>query len=197
MNNTLLPIIDGNDRALLYALAEVLVQAGIINSEQFNQSYQKWQNQLQSVSPEPPSAFPTPRPDPAIAEPLAPREIKTIMIVDDVAFIREMIKRTLVINGYIIVAEANNGKEAVDQFQKLKPDMVLMDIEMKGMNGLEALRNIRGINPHVPVVIMTGNPQKDYVKEALRFGSTDFLVKPIDVNRLLNVMNKITGKTNS
>ena len=115
---------------------------------------------------------------------------RSVLVVDDVPHIRSMIKSALKMNGYFVIAEADEGTKAVSLFTELQPDYVLMDIEMKGMNGLDALRQIRSFNKKVPVIIMTGNPDKDYLIEAMNYGSADFIVKPVDVNRLIKVMKK-------
>ncbi len=178
----------------MYALADVLINSGIIDTEDLKQSIIKWRKHMGVESKEEPLAFLSPKQIDCNEILTAPslESVRNIMIVDDVVFIREMIKRTLLLNGYKVIAEAGNGEEAVEKFNANKPDLVLMDIEMKKMSGLEALRIIRESDTITPVVIMTGNPKKDYLKEALKWGTTDFIIKPVDINRLLTVLNKFS-----
>ncbi len=188
-------MIDGNSenqpdgkRAFEYALAELLIDSGIISADDFKESLLKWQRKLGVETGEDPLSFLQ------ITPPLTDYDLpelpkpKTVMIVDDVKFIRDLIRTTLSMHGYTVVAEAENGWEALELFNKKHPNYVIMDIEMKGMNGLQALQDIRKIDKHVPVIIMTGNAKKEYLKEAKDHGMTDFLVKPIDVDRLLSVL---------
>ncbi len=180
------------EQVFVYALADVLINSGIIDTDDLRQTIIKWRKHMGVETQEEPLAFLAPKPvvpdeDQAIS---SPKTINTIMIVDDVVFIREMIKRTLILNGYNVVAEAGNGLEAVGIFHDVQPDLVLMDIEMKKMSGLDALRIIRETDTTTPVVIMTGNPKKNYLQEALKWGTTDFIIKPVDINRLLTVLKK-------
>ncbi|MEW6234776.1 MAG: response regulator [Candidatus Omnitrophota bacterium] len=197
-------------RIFQYALAEALISSGVIDAEELKHSIIKWRKLLNVDSKEDPLAFlaikapsegeiDSPKSKisakstasaPSASHPPLPKR-RRIMIVDDVLYIREMVKTTLVMHGYVVAAEADNGREAIQIFQELRPDIVLTDIEMKGMNGLELLREIRKIDQTAPVIIMTGNPNKDYVKEAFGAGMTDFIVKPIDMMRLLSVLRKV------
>ena len=81
-----------------------------------------------------------------------------ILVVDDAAFMRMMIKDILVKNGFEVVGEASNGAEAVIRFGELEPDLVTMDITMPEMDGITALKEIRKTHPNLPVVLITGNP---------------------------------------
>ncbi|RJP20426.1 MAG: response regulator [Candidatus Omnitrophota bacterium] len=175
-------------RAFEFALAELLIDTGIIGAEDFKRSLLKWRRKLGVDAAEDPLAFLQITPpvfDFMVPEPPRP---KTVMIVDDVKFIRELIRTTVTMHGYSVIAEAQNGLEALELFKTKRPDCVIMDIEMKGMSGLQALHDIRKIDKKVTVILMTGNPKKEYLKEALDYQMTDFLVKPIDVNRLLAVL---------
>jgi len=197
-------------RVFQYALAEALISSGVIDAEEFKNTIIKWRKLLNVNSKDDPLAFlaiqasseeviesPKSKTSAKSAAPAAssthapiPKR-RRIMIVDDVPYIREMVKTTLVMHGYIVTAEADNGREAIQIFQELRPDIVLTDIEMKGMDGLELLREIRKIDSAAPVIIMTGNPHKEYVKKAFDAGMTDFIVKPIDMMRLLSVLGKV------
>ena len=110
---------------------------------------------------------------------------KRILVADDAAFMRMMIKDILVKNGYEIAGEAGNGKEAVEQYQKLKPDLVLMDITMPVMDGIEALKEIRAADPSARVIMCTAMGQEAMVIECIKAGARDFIVKPFTANRVL------------
>ena len=178
------------------ALIEHLMETGIIDTEEFKHSVAKWRQKMGLEEGEDPLGFLSSKVMPVMEE--APAGEKsaaatTILLVDNVKFIRDLIKSTLASYGYHKFVEGENGYEAVELFNKHKPDLVMMDVEMKGMNGLEALREIRKTNKKTPVIIMTGNPTQDYVKMAVEFGMTDFVAKPLDVNRVLGVIQKLLG----
>ena len=181
-----------DERAFQFALTELLIDSGIIGADEFKDSLVKWRKKLGVESLEAPLAFLARKPQPRRGEfPGLPVK-KTVLVVDDVQLVREMIKSALAQHGFTVIAEAENGTEALEMFRKKRPSFVLMDIEMKGMSGIEALRSIRKIDAKTPVIIMTGNPQREYVQQALECGMTDFIVKPLDVNRLLAVLGKFT-----
>ncbi len=114
---------------------------------------------------------------------------KTVMIADPIKPSRKMLRATLEVNGYKIVAEANKGLQTVRFYTEHKPDIILIDIEMNGMEGLDALRQIRSFDPHVPVILMTGDIESDYLKEALKDREEDYLTKPVDIDRLLSLLS--------
>ena len=103
---------------------------------------------------------------------------KNILIVDDAAFMRMMIKDILTKNGYNIAAEAENGKIAVDKYNEVKPDLVLMDITMPEMDGIQALKTIKGNDPNAMVIMCSAMGQQAMVIEAIQSGAKDFIVKP-------------------
>jgi len=183
------------ERAYLYALIDHLIDNGIMDVEEFRRSLQKWFKNLEVDGLGDPLGFLKPKPKIEVVDDLSPPEHRyTVLIVDDLKFMRELIRSTLSANGFTIVAEAENGYEAVEKFKTHRPDIVITDIEMKGMNGLEVLNAIRAIDRNVPVIIMTGHPEREYVQKALSYGMTDFIVKPLDVNRLLAVLKQFTQK---
>ncbi len=113
-----------------------------------------------------------------------------VLIVDDSLFMRNHVARLLQDSGYETL-QAANGLEALDNFCAQKPDIVIMDITMPHMNGLEALTRIRECNPEARVIIVTALSQKTVVSQALRLGAKDFLVKPFSPERLLAAIEKI------
>ena len=116
-----------------------------------------------------------------------------ILLVDDAAFMRKVIKDTLTKSGYTDIYEAKDGVEAVDQYNSLKPDLVIMDITMPNMDGLEALKAIRGSDPNANVVMCSAMGQETMVIDAVRSGAKDFIVKPFKAERVLKTVNSIVG----
>ncbi len=115
---------------------------------------------------------------------------KRVLIVDDAAFMRMMIKNILTKNGFEVVGEASNGLEAVKLYQELKPDLVTMDITMPEMDGIEALKKIKEIDPNAKVIMVSAMGQQQLVIEAIQAGARDFIVKPFQPDRLLEAVNK-------
>jgi two-component system chemotaxis response regulator CheY len=115
---------------------------------------------------------------------------KRIMIVDDAIFMRMKLKDIVEKNGYEVVAEAQNGAEAIEKYRAERPEIVTMDITMPEMNGIEALKGIRQIDPHAKVVMCSAMGQQAMVMEAIQAGATDFIVKPFETDRVLDSLVK-------
>ena len=118
---------------------------------------------------------------------------KKILLVDDAAFMRKMIKDTLVKNGYTEVFEAVDGADAVEKFGEIGPDLVVMDITMPNMDGLEALKAIRAKDSGANVVMCSAMGQESMVMDAVRSGAKDFIVKPFKPDRVLKTVSTILG----
>lgn len=116
-----------------------------------------------------------------------------ILLVDDAAFMRMMIKDTLSKNGYTDLYEAADGAQAVERYDELHPDLVIMDITMPNMDGLEALKAIRGKDPSATVVMCSAMGQESMVIEAIKSGAKDFIVKPFKPDRILKTVSSIVG----
>lgn len=116
-----------------------------------------------------------------------------ILVVDDAAFMRKVIKDTLSKAGYTDLHEAVDGANAVEQFNALKPDLVLMDITMPNMDGLEALKAIRAADSNANVVMCSAMGQESMVMDAVRSGAKDFIVKPFKPDRVLKTVSNILG----
>ena len=116
---------------------------------------------------------------------------KSILICDDAAFMRMMIKDILVKNGYNIAGEAENGVKAVEKYQETKPDLVLMDITMPEMDGIQALKKIKAIDANASVVMCSAMGQQAMVIEAIQAGAKDFIVKPFQAERVLEAVKKL------
>ncbi|MCM3739036.1 response regulator [Oceanobacillus luteolus] len=118
---------------------------------------------------------------------------KKILIVDDAAFMRMMIKDILTKNGYEVVGEAQDGREAVEKFKELQPDLVTMDITMPEMDGISALKEIKTINPDAVVIMCSAMGQQAMVIDAIQAGAKDFIVKPFQADRVLEAIQKALG----
>lgn len=118
---------------------------------------------------------------------------KKILLVDDAAFMRMMLKDILTKNGYEVVGEAENGAKAVEKYGELKPDLVTMDITMPEMDGISALKNIRSIDSNAKVVMCSAMGQQAMVIEAIQAGAKDFIVKPFQADRVLEAVKKVIG----
>lgn len=116
-----------------------------------------------------------------------------IMICDDAAFMRMMIKDILTKNGYEIAAEAENGAVAVEKYSDAKPDLVLMDITMPDMDGIQALKKIKEIDPNANIIMCSAMGQQAMVIEAIQSGAKDFIVKPFQAERVLEAVKKVVG----
>lgn len=116
-----------------------------------------------------------------------------ILLVDDAAFMRMMVKDTLTKNGYTDLYEAADGLQAVEKYQEIHPDLVIMDITMPNMDGLEALKTIKSKDPGACVVMCSAMGQEAMVIEAIKSGAKDFIVKPFKPDRILKTVTTILG----
>ena len=118
---------------------------------------------------------------------------KNILICDDAAFMRMMIKDILTKNEYTVAGEAENGAKAVEKYTELKPDLVLMDITMPEMDGIQALKKIRELDPKASVIMCSAMGQQAMVIESIQSGAKDFIVKPFQADRVLEAVRKVVG----
>lgn len=116
-----------------------------------------------------------------------------VLIVDDAAFMRMMIKDILSKNGFEIVGEAENGQKALEKYQDLKPDLTTMDITMPEMDGITAVKEIKKIDPNAKVIMCSAMGQQAMVIEAIQCGARDFIVKPFQPDRVLEAVRKAVG----
>ncbi|MBN1368580.1 MAG: response regulator [Dehalococcoidales bacterium] len=114
----------------------------------------------------------------------------TIMVVDDAMFMRRKCAQLLVDQGHQVV-EASNGAEAIAKYKECKPDGVLLDITMPDVDGLQALKGMKEIDPEARVAMCTAMGQQSIVIEALKSGAIDFVVKPFDANRVKAAVQKL------
>ena len=114
---------------------------------------------------------------------------KTILVVDDAAFMRMMVRDILAREGYVI-QEAVNGRDAVEKYDEIRPDLVTMDITMPEMDGLAALKAIRTVHPEARVLMVSAMGQQKLIVEALAEGAIDFLVKPFQPTKVLETVKR-------
>lgn len=118
---------------------------------------------------------------------------KRVLIVDDAAFMRIKLKDILEKNNYEVAGEAENGHEAIEKYQELQPDIVTMDITMPEMDGVEALKEIKGIDPDASILMCSAMGQQSMVMDAIRAGALDFIVKPFDTERVIRALDKVNN----
>ena len=118
---------------------------------------------------------------------------KSILVCDDAAFMRMMIKDILTKGGYIIAGEAENGLKAVEKYKETKPDLVMMDITMPEMDGIQALKKIKEADPSATIIMCSAMGQQAMVIESIQSGAKDFIVKPFDKDRVLEAVKKAVG----
>ena len=118
---------------------------------------------------------------------------KNILICDDAAFMRMMFKDILTKNGYNVAGEAENGAKAVEKYSDVKPDLVLMDITMPEMDGIQALKKIKELDPAASVIMCSAMGQQAMVIESIQSGAKDFIVKPFQADRVIEAVKKVVG----
>ena len=116
-----------------------------------------------------------------------------ILVVDDAAFMRMMVKDILTKGGYNVVGEAENGVVAVQKYSELKPDLVTLDITMPEMDGIQALKKIKEVDGGANVIMCSAMGQQSMVIEAIQNGAKDFIVKPFQADRVLEAVKKVIG----
>lgn len=116
---------------------------------------------------------------------------KKVLIVDDAAFMRMLLKDIVTKAGFEVVGEATNGVEAVEKYKELKPDIVTMDITMPEMNGIEAVKKIKEIDPNAKIIMCSAMGQQAMVIEAIQAGAKDFIVKPFQPARVIEALQKL------
>jgi two-component system chemotaxis response regulator CheY len=116
-----------------------------------------------------------------------------VLIVDDAAFMRMMLKDILVKHGFEIAGEAVNGKDAIEKYRDLKPDLVTLDITMPEMDGLTAIKEIKKVDPEARVIMCSAMGQQAMVIDAIQSGAKDFIVKPFQADRVNEAVKKALG----
>jgi len=118
---------------------------------------------------------------------------KTILLVDDAAFMRMMLKDILTKNGYDVVGEAENGVIAIEKYKELKPNLVILDITMPEMDGIQAAKGIKAFDAGATIIMCSAMGQQAMVIESIQSGAKDFIVKPFQPDRVLEAVKKVIG----
>lgn len=116
-----------------------------------------------------------------------------ILIVDDAAFMRMMIRDILSKNGFEVVGEAQDGAQAIEKYKELKPDLITMDITMPEMDGISALKEIKKMDGNAKVIMCSAMGQQAMVIDAIQAGAKDFIVKPFQADRVIEAIKKTLG----
>jgi two-component system chemotaxis response regulator CheY len=120
-----------------------------------------------------------------------------ILIVDDALFMRKLLSDILTEDGHLIVGEAENPKEAIELFKKLRPDVVTMDIimpEIEGIDALKAIKEILKIDKEAKIIVVSAMGQKEFIVESLQAGAKDFIVKPFQPSNVRGVMRRVVSR---
>lgn len=115
----------------------------------------------------------------------------SVLIVDDAAFMRTSLKMMLERNGFTVIGEAENGAMAVQKYMELNPNIVTMDITMPVLDGIEATKKIKEIDPKANIIIVSAMGQEVYVRDAVVAGAKNFIVKPFKEEHVLKVLNSL------
>ncbi|TCZ79256.1 response regulator [Paenibacillus albiflavus] len=113
------------------------------------------------------------------------------MVVDDAAFMRLMIRNILEASGHQVIAEASNGKQAVELYKQHRPDLVTMDITMPEMDGIQAVKRIKQFDSSAKIIMCSALGQREFVLDAIFHGASDFIVKPINKDRVLEAVRNL------
>ena len=117
----------------------------------------------------------------------------SVIVTDDAAFMRLMLKTLFQTAGYEVIAEAENGRDAIEKYQQYQPDLMTMDITMPEMDGITALKEIKKLDPNAKVIMCSAMGQQAMVIDAIQAGAKDFVVKPFQADRVLEAINKTLG----
>jgi len=118
---------------------------------------------------------------------------KTILLVDDAAFMRMMLKDILTKNGYTVVGEAENGAKAIEKYKELKPSLVILDITMPELDGIQAAKGIKAEDSAALIIMCSAMGQQAMVIESIQARARDFIVKPFQPDRVLEAVKKVIG----
>lgn len=114
-----------------------------------------------------------------------------VLVVDDAAFMRMQLSDILQKGGHEVIGQAENGKEAIEKYMKLKPELVTMDITMPVMEGIDAVKGIKQLDPNARIIMCSAMGQQSMVVNAIQAGAKDFVVKPFQPDRVLDAISKV------
>lgn len=113
-------------------------------------------------------------------------DVKKVLIVDDSGYMRQVIRKHLENKGFEIAGEAQDGLEAIEMYDQIKPDIITMDISMKKVGGIEATKRIKALDKTAKIVIVSALGESRFIKEAIQAGAHDFIIKPFSEERLVS-----------
>ena len=125
---------------------------------------------------------------------VVPMSEKTVLIVDDISYVRKTLKQILTSQGFRVVGEAASGEEAIRLYEETQPHFVTMDLVMPVMNGVEATRSILKFDPQAKVIVLSGMMQENLVTEALLAGAKDYVVKPFQTQDVIRVIDRVLSE---
>jgi YesN/AraC family two-component response regulator len=114
-----------------------------------------------------------------------------ILIVDDSQIVRRNLKTILVKAGHEIIAEAENGMQAFNEYEKHKPDLITMDITMPLMDGVQAVKRIMAAHPEAKIIMVSAIDQKNMVLSAIQTGAKHYILKPFEPDKVIAVVNAV------
>lgn len=120
-----------------------------------------------------------------------PNNDKRILIVDDAAIIRRILRAMFTKNGFVVAGEAQDGQEGLDLYRQLQPDLVTMDITMPNMDGITATRSILGEYPEARIIMVSSVGQENVIREAIGIGALDFIVKPLKEEQIISAVKRV------
>ena len=122
---------------------------------------------------------------------------RTVLIVDDIAYVRKTLKQILSSHGFKIVGEAENGEQALDLFRETNPDLITMDLVMPLLNGVDATRMILKLDPEAKIIILSAMMQENLVTEAILAGAKDYILKPFNSEEVIKTVNQVLNENAS
>jgi two-component system chemotaxis response regulator CheY len=120
--------------------------------------------------------------------------MKKVLIADDSAFMRSVIRRLLEKQGFTVAAEAENGAVCIEQYKLHKPDIVTMDVTMSGMDGIQALQALMELDPAAKVIMISSLGQESVIRTAISLGARSFIVKPFTEAHVAAVLKEVMGR---
>ena len=119
---------------------------------------------------------------------------RKVIVVDDAPIVRLMLKDILLENGYEVIGECSNGKEAVTKYMEMKPDLMTMDIIMPEKDGIQALEEILAVDRNAKIVMVSAVDQRESLMQAIKLGAVDYIVKPFENDRVVSALKNALGE---
>ncbi len=117
-----------------------------------------------------------------------------ILVTDDARFMRLMLVKILKRQGHEIVGEAQNGEEAIEKYARLRPELLTMDVVMPKLNGIKAVQKIMQLDPRARIIMVTALGQEAMVKEAIKSGAKDYVVKPFKTDQVIKAVERVLAR---